>query len=134
MKRLLCCLAAILFIFGVLITPAPSSAASAESSVSVDSILFAQGVESREPVGVAKEFEASVTKVYCWTKLSAKTPPVTVKHVWYKAGQKVLEVPLTINYPAGRYWSVKNVTPGDWKVDVVGANGEVLGSGSFKVK
>ena len=134
MKRLLRCLAAVLLIFGVFLIPAPSSAVSAESPVSVESILFAQSVESREPVGVAKEFEASVTKVYCWTKLSAKTPPVTVKHVWYNAGKKLLEVPLTINYPSGRYWSVKNVTPGDWTVEVVGENGEVFGSGSFKVK
>jgi hypothetical protein len=46
----------------------------------------------------------------------------------------VLEVPLTLNYPSGPYWSVKNLSPGDWTVEVVGANGEVFGSGSFRVK
>jgi hypothetical protein len=134
MKRLLRCAAAVLFVFGVFLLPPPSSAASAESPVSVESIVFARSVESREPVGAAKEFEASVTQVFCWTKLSAKTLPAAVKHVWYNAGRKLLEVPLTLNYSSGRYWSVKNVSPGDWTVEVVGANGEVFESGSFKVK
>ena len=135
MKRLLRYAAAVLLGFGVFLIPLASSlAVSAESPVSVESMVFARSIESREPVGVAKEFEASVTQVYCWTKLSAKTPPASVKHVWYNAGRKLLEVPLTLNYSAGRYWSVKNVNPGDWTVEVVGANGEVFGSGSFKVK
>jgi hypothetical protein len=91
----------------------------------VDSIVFARSVESREPVGAAKEFEASVTQVFCWTKLSAKTLPAAVNHVWYNAGRKLLDVPLTLNYSSGRYWSVKNVSPGDWTVEVVGANGDL---------
>jgi hypothetical protein len=112
----------------------PALAASPESAVSVDSMVFARSVQSREPVGAATEFEATVIQVFCWTKLSAKTLPASVKHVWYHAGRKLLEVPLTINYSSGRYWSVKNVSSGDWTVEVVGPNGEVFGSGSFKVK
>ncbi|RPJ10603.1 MAG: DUF2914 domain-containing protein [Deltaproteobacteria bacterium] len=134
MKCLSRCAAAVLFVFGVFLLPPPSSAASAESPVSVDSIVFARSVESRDPVGAAKEFEASVTQVFCWTKLSVKTLPAAVNHVWYNAGRKLLDVPLTLNYSSGRYWSAKNVSPGDWTVEVVGANGEVFGSGSFKVK
>jgi len=134
MKRLLLCFVVVLFVFGVFFIPSPSLAASEESPVSVETLAFARSVESKEPVGTAKEFEASVAQVFCWTKLSTKTPPAAVKHVWYNAGRKLLEVPLTLNYPSGRYWSVKNVSPGYWTVEVVGANGEVFGSGSFKVK
>ncbi len=123
---------AVLFVFAFI--PSSAIAVVAEAQVSVESILFARGVESREPVGVANEFDASVDQVFCWTKLSSKAPPAAVKHVWYKAGQKVLEVPLTVNYSSGRYWSVKNVSIGDWTVEVVGARGEVIGAGSFKVK
>jgi len=134
MKRLSRCAAVVLFVFGLFLSSPPSSEAAAESPVSVDSMVFARSVESREPVGAAKEFEASVAQVVCWTKLSAKTVPAAVKHVWYNSGRKMLEVPLTLNYSSGRYWSVKNVSTGDWTVEVVGANGEVFGSGSFKVK
>jgi len=55
-------------------------------------------------------------------------------HVWYKNGQKLLEVPLTVNHASGRYWSQKNIAPGDWKVEVVDAAGNVLASGTFTVK
>ncbi len=134
MKRLTRCAALVLFVFGLFLSSPPSSEAAAEPLVSVDSIVFASNVESREPVGAAKEFEASVTQVFCWTKLSVKTLPAAVNHVWYNAGRKLLDVPLTLNYSSGRYWSAKNVSPGDWTVEVVGANGEVFGSGSFKVK
>jgi hypothetical protein len=132
MKRLLPYAAVLLVVFSVFLTRPP--AAAAESPVSVDSIVFARSVESREPVGAATEFDSSVARVFCWTRLSAKAPPASVTHVWYKAERKLLEVPLTATYSSGRYWSVKNVSTGDWRVEVVGANGEVLGSGSFKVK
>lgn len=134
MKRFFRCAFVMLFVFGVFLIPIAALAASGESPVSVESIVFARSVESREPVDTSKEFEASVTKVFCWTKLSVKTPPVAVKHVWYKSGRKLLEVPLTLNQSSGRYWSVKNVSPGDWTVEVVDASGKVLGSGSFTVK
>jgi Protein of unknown function (DUF2914) len=134
MKLHLRCATVVFFAAGVFLISLPSPAAAAEPLVSVDSIVFASNVESKEPVGAANEFGASVNQVFCWTKLSAKTPPAAVKHVWYKAGRKLLEVPLTLNYSSGRYWSTKNVSPGDWTVEVVGANGEVFGSGNFKVK
>jgi hypothetical protein len=134
MKRLSRCAALVLFVFGALLGSPPSPEAAAESPVSVDSMVFARSVESREPVAAAKEFEAAVTQVVCWTKLSAKTVPAGVKHVWYNSGRKLLEVPLTLNCSSGRYWSIKNVSTGDWTVEVVGANGEVFGSGNFKVK
>jgi len=132
MKRLLTCIVVVLFVLAFI--PFPGIATVAEQQVSLDSILFSTAVESREPVGVSKEFDSSVVQVYCWTQLSIKTPPAKVKHVWYKAGQKVLEVPLTINYSSGRYWSVKNVSTGDWTVEVMVTNDEVIGAASFKVK
>ena len=132
MKRLLRYMVVVAFAFAFI--PFHAIATVAEAQASIESILFARGVESKEPVGVAKEFDASVVQVFCWTKLSSKAPPTAVKHFCSKAGQEVREVPLTINYSSGRYWSVKNVSIGDWTVEVVGANGEVIGAASFKVK
>jgi hypothetical protein len=133
-KRLLQRAIAVSLLFGLFLVALPLSAAAAESPVAVNRMVFARSVEAREPVGTAVEFDASVAQVFCWTALSTKNPPTVVKHVWYKAGVKLLEVPLTAAYSTGRYWSVKNVSPGEWTVEVVGANGEVLGSGGFKVK
>lgn len=134
MKDLLQRATAVFLLFGLFLIALPLSAAAAESPVALDRMVFARGVEAREPVGAAVEFDASVARVFCWTALSTSHPPAAVKHVWYKAGEKLLEVPLTAAYSTGRYWSVKNVSPGEWTVEVVGANGKVLGSAGFKVK
>jgi hypothetical protein len=121
--------------------PAQTDSASSEAPATkvvkdckLDSIVFATGIESRAPVGPAKEFEPSVRKIFCWTKLSISAAPVTVKHVWYNGTEKVLEVPLRLRYASGRLWSYKTVTPGDWKVDVVNEAGDVIGTASFTAK
>lgn len=134
MKRLLPYTSAVFFIFGVYFIPLPLLAASADSPVTLDRLVFARSVEAREPVGAGREFEASVSQVFCWTKLSTKSPPAAVRHVWYKDGQKLLEVPLTVIYSSGRYWSAKNISTGNWTVEVMDANGEVFGAASFTVK
>ena len=110
-----------------------SSAASAKVC-SVDSLVFATAVASRVPSGTATEFEATVGKVFCWTRLSAKQMPLTIKYVWYNGDQKVGEVPITLKVESGRFWTNKTVASGTWKVEVQSDSGVVLGSGNFTVK
>lgn len=106
----------------------------AAGNTTVEEMVFAAGVDSRMPVGVAGEFDAATPRVVCWTRIATQSPPVTIRHVWHREGKRLLEVPLRVNHPAGRYWSIKNVTPGEWRVDVVDEAGEVLRSSSFDVK
>jgi hypothetical protein len=112
--------------------PVPSDIS--DNSCTLDSILFATGIDKRVPVGVNKDFDASTKKVFCWTKLSIQNAPTTVNHVWYNYEEKVAEIPLTLNFASGRLWSYKTVSPGQWKVEVVTAAGTVLGSATFTVK
>ena len=134
MKKELLLRAVTVFMFGLVLSTTRMTVSAADNVVTVDSMVFATAVDSRDPVGTAKEFAASVNQVICWTKISAAAPPATVRHLWYKNGQKLLEVPLTVNYASGRYWSRKNVVPGEWKVEVVDAAGNVLAAGTFTVK
>ncbi|HUI92478.1 MAG TPA: DUF2914 domain-containing protein [Chitinivibrionales bacterium] len=115
-------------------TASTDSASSAPKVCKLDSIAFGTGVESRALVGVTNVFEPTSRKVFCWTKISIDRAPVTVKHVWYNGSEKVFELPLRLKYASGRLWSYKTVTPGDWKVDVVNEQGEVIGSGTFTAK
>jgi hypothetical protein len=101
---------------------------------SVDSLVFATGVEARMPVGAGSEFAADVGKVSCWVKVSASQEPISMKHVWSKDGKIVFELPLSLTTQSGRIWSTKSVTPGSWKVDIVDNAGNVIKSGSFTVK
>lgn len=103
-------------------------------AASVNKIVICTGVESRKPIGEGTEFEASAGRLYCWTKITAKNTPTTIKHIWFVDGKNVAEVPLSIKFPSFRTWSNKAIWPGDWKVEVVSESGETLTSMDFTVK
>jgi hypothetical protein len=108
--------------------------AAGDQGLKVEKAVAATSVENREPVGEATEFEASVGKVYCWSKIAATTVPTTIKHVWYQGEQKVFEKDLDIKFASTRTWTVKTIQPGSWRVDITDEAGNVLDSVSFTVK
>jgi len=117
----------------------PSFAAAQEASseaagLNVEKAVAATAVEDREPVGEATEFDASVGKVYCWTKILAETTPTTLKHVWFADDQQVFEIILDIKYPSTRTWSVKTIRAGSWRVEITDDAGNVLSAVGFTVK
>jgi hypothetical protein len=69
-----------------------------------------------------------------WTKVTAKTVPATIKHVWYLGDRKVFERSLDLKFASTRTWSNKSIESGSWKVDVTDDAGVVLSSVSFTVK
>jgi len=111
-----------------------ASGSAEEKGLRVEKAVAATAVEDREPVGEATEFEASVGRVYCWTKVLAETTPTAIKHVWYVDEQKVFEITLDIKYPSTRTWSLKTIKPGAWRVDITDEGGTVLSSVSFTVR
>ena len=123
-------------ILGSFLLASTLAAAQKESpkGLKVEKAVAATSVENREPVGVAKEFNASVGQVSCWTEVLAETVPAKIKHVWYFDNQQVYEISLDVNYPRTRTWSTKTIKPGSWRVDVTDETGTVLTSVSFTVK
>jgi len=122
-------------LLGVLLIPnlaAPQE--KSDQGLKVEKAVAATSVDNHEPAGENKEFEASVGTVYCWTKVTAKTTPATLKHVWYLGDKKVFEKDLEIKYPSTRTWSSKAVSSGSWRVDITDETGTVLSSVSFVVK
>ena len=119
---------------GEVVAQAPEKQAEAPKSVEVEKMALGSGVESRELVGEATEFDVSVGRVYCWTKIVSETVPTTVKHVWYVDGVKAAEVALDVKYPSTRTWSNKVIGAGKWRVEVVSEAGDVLASTDFMVK
>jgi hypothetical protein len=133
MKKLLSILACVLVAASMSAAQEKSDTAM-DQGLKVEKAVAATSVENREPVGENTEFEASVGRVYCWSKILAETTPTTIKHVWYVDEQKVLELPLDIKYPSTRTWSIKTVRAGRWRVDITDEAGTVLDSVSFTVK
>ena len=127
-------LVAVLSLGGAVVAQAPKEPAEAPKPYHVEKIALGTGVEARELVGEATEFDASVGRIYCWTRITSQNVPTTIKHVWYADGEQVAEVPLTINYPSVRTWSSKAISAGKWRVEVVSETGDVLASTDFTVK
>lgn len=97
-------------------------------------IRFGTMVENRELREEGTVFPYGVGRVYAWTEIAGAGEPTTITHVWYVDGQKVAEIPLKVRGQRFRTWSAKRIWPGEWKVEVLGADGNFLGEESFTVE
>ena len=127
-------LLAVLSLGGAVVAQAPKEQVATPKPYQVEKIALGTAVEARELVGEATEFDVSVGRIYCWTRIISQNVPTTIKHVWYADGAQVAEVPLNINYPSVRTWSSKAISAGKWRVEVVSETGDVLASTDFTVK
>jgi Protein of unknown function (DUF2914) len=104
--------------------PAPAAASAATAEVQA-----AKGVEKREPVEPGTTFAAG-TKVWIWSRIAGANG-TTVKHVWKKDGKAVWTAFLKVGSVKWTTSSRHQVKAGAWTVEVVGADGAVLGSVDF---
>lgn len=109
----------------------------APPALTLKQIVFCTSVEEREPVGVDSVFSTDVGTLYFWSNVLNDGEPSTVTHVWYLNGEEKARVELPVKYARNRVWSSKIVPPewdGQWKVEVVSGDGDVLGARSCVVK
>jgi hypothetical protein len=117
-------------------TDEPAKAEPAKGDLQVADAKLGTGVADHEIQGEADTFKQDVGKVYLWNKITGGEG-TEVSHVWYQGDKKVSEVKLKIKFDSMRTWSYKTIYPGakgDWHVDVVGPDGAVLKTVSFKVE
>ncbi len=106
-------------------------------SVEMEVGVICRDVQEREPVGEGTEFEATVGKLFCYTKIVGAEMPIEITHVWYYHEAEMARVNLPVEGARWRTWSIKNIWEkwiGDWHVDVIGPNGEVLKTLEFQIK
>ena len=114
----------------------PAKAEPKAGGAAVADAKLGTGVVDREPQGVAESFKSDVGKVYCWTKVTG-AEGTDITHAWYKGDEKMGDVKLVVKYPSMRTWSAKTIPAdgtGDWRVDVIAADGTVLKSLTFTVE
>lgn len=105
-------------------------------ALTVDEQTICTAVEERVPVGADSSFASDVGKLYCYTKISGAEDTTSVSHVWYLGDEEKAKVELSVKGKSWRTWSSKNIDSswvGDWKVEVVSANGDVLSIKSFVI-
>jgi len=124
-------------VLGTLVARAEEAAKTAPSAVPVtihiEKMAVGTAIDNKEISGEASTFGSSVTRLYCWTKISADQTPVSIHHVWSSGSKAESNVPLDIRYSPMRTWSSKSVWPGAWKVDVTDDQGKILASKEFTV-
>lgn len=105
--------------------------------LTVEDIRICTSVEDRQPIGADTSFDRDVGKLSCFTKLSGDQDSATIYHVWYYNDKEMAKVELSIRAKIWRTWSNKNILDtwtGNWRVDVLSSDGEVLGSMEFTIR
>ena len=112
--------------------PAPMEA----PAVEVSRMAICTNVVDREPVEEGEQFQVSVGRLYTFTQILGAKDFVEIGHIWYFNDVERARVTLPVRSASWRTYSSKIIQPfeiGDWRVDVVDPQGEVLKSMSFQV-
>ena len=113
-----------------------TSKAQETASLEVAAATMCTDVVDREPVGAGNTFEVSLGKVYCFTSIIGAHNPTELTHVWYFGDIERARVNLAIKAYSWRTYSSKRIQKheiGDWHVDVLGPEGELLKILQFKI-
>lgn len=131
MKKLL--VFALIFPAFFMAMPCPAQDANGQL---VEEISICRGIEDRKPVEVDTIFPDIVGIVYCFTKVTGATEPVTISHVWYFNDREMTRTDLPVRSKGWRTWSSKKIRKGwigNWRVDVVSSEGVVLAGKEFTI-
>lgn len=114
--------------------PASSSAA----ALKVTEMAVTTKIVRGNPIdSVHRISSSSVKELYCFTRLVGEEGLETsIKHVWYRDGEKVGESELPVKGERWRTFSRKAVekgASGDWRVDVLDSEGKLLKSVKFRM-
>lgn len=99
--------------------------------------VITTAVVDREPVDAVEAFPVQNGKLYCFTRVVGAEEPTVVYHLWYREDQLMSRVELPVKSSSWRTWSAKNLLedwPGDWRVEVQDASGQLLQTLSFQLR
>jgi len=106
-----------------------------EPAVKIEKLAVGTNVDKRELVGESTTFSSDTSRVYVWTRVvEVSTIPTTVDLVFYFNDKKVDDIKLDIKGVPFRTWVIKTVFPGNWKVDLIDSEGNVIATSEFKVE
>ena len=98
------------------------------SHENISNAEFAMEIKDRTPLNIIEELDNSFGKIYFFTNIR-NLQGQSIRHRWIYKNKVMAEVEFDINGPRWRVWSSKNLWPtwlGEWSVEVLNANSEVL--------
>ncbi len=115
----------------LLLTALPASA------LEVTQMAITTAIVDREPVDSVVVYPIQDTLLYCYTRILHADEPTVVKHAWYRDDQLMSLTELQVKSPDWRTWSAKRLLAGwegNWRVDVLDADGQLLQSTGFQLR
>lgn len=112
-------------------TALPNSAQAQDVRIAL--AQFTTAIENREPIDQVTFVQNDVRKVFFYTDLRGLEGQ-TINHRWLYDGTVRADVAFEVRGPRWRVWSSKELLPdwiGDWTVEIVNAEGEVIGAETF---
>ena len=104
----------------------------------VSRAVLTTGITQREPVDVLKDNLKRTQfseKLYFFTEIKNLQGRM-IHHLWFHQDQLMAEIPLTVGAVRYRTYSSKNIMPsqtGQWRVEVVTQQGQLLAQKSFRI-
>ncbi len=113
--------------------PTPSGAAASEL-VDVVELQLAEQIQDRQPVQPTTSF-SSGKRFFTWVKLQVKQPETQIKMRWAQGETKYVSSPITVHQSSGwRTWQARSLAkPGEWKVEILDANDQVVHTEAFTI-
>jgi hypothetical protein len=104
--------------------------------LSVVEAKICEGIIDKEPIAPGDVFSKDIPVLYCFSRIKSSEAS-EIRHIWYFQDKPVSEIPLSIGTSSGwRTYSSKNISltsEGNWKVEIINANGDILKTIQFVV-
>ncbi len=118
-------------------TTGAASAPASASRLTISRMEISAGVMHQTPLDIGTTYPSSQEKVYCYLEFKDVKTETTVYVVWMLGHNEMDKIPLVIKpYPKFRTWASKKINgmKGEWKVNVLDGNGNLMKSATFTVK
>jgi hypothetical protein len=118
-------------------TTGAANAPTPSPSLTISRMEISAGVMHGTPLDIGTMYPASQEKVYCYLEFKNVRTETTVYVVWMLGQSELDKIPLVIKpYPKFRTWASKTINgmKGEWKVNVLDDNGNLLKSATFTVQ
>lgn len=119
-----------------LLTVLPVNAA--DSGIKISEIVITSKIVKGKPIDSIKRLSSATDKnLYCFTRTIAPgSTDSQIRHIWYKGDEKAGEFTLPVKGERWRTYSKKSIqkgSAGDWRVEVIAADGALLKTVRFRM-
>ena len=109
--------------------------AGADGSIVVRNFVLSHGIHEREPISDTESFNVEDGKAYAFARIQNTGDATMVSFVWEYDNTTHATVPVSVGAsPGWRTWSTAKLRPGNWRVKLVDAQGEILLEKDFTVE